>query len=468
MHVLLSGAALPSQFPADDQYPIRSERSRVRELARSRYPHGIAATSIELSDAPGIGDPLPKIVFGARCAHGRLFAEADIWRQAKDGSREAVLVREGTSIKDSYFREAAILDYCFTRCESEPARILIAHVNKSVERAGQIEPLQFLIERDVTRRVRAVRKEITRDLDAFLDELDADPLLSRHADRLCRGSRTCPLCSRDVDPPESSHIESLHRGGSLVAELRREGFTSIADVPPDRLHHPRQRIQQRSLIEDRPQIDVAALKTFVDALEYPRFYLDFEATSTALPPFDRVRAWEHVPYLYSLHRDDGDGLSHTEFIVTPGIDGREQMVQRLVDELGPEGSIIVYSAGFERGIISRLAEIVPDHGDALAGALERIVDLLQPFADFSFYHHEQGGKVSLKTVLPVLTNEDYSEERIQDGYTANLAYRYLSELATSGQAADDQDTILSDLASYCEMDTMAMVHIVSRLEHLVG
>ena len=148
----------------------------------------------------------------------------------------------------------------------------------------------------------------------------------------------------------------------------------------------------------------------------------------------------------------------------PGTDGRVAMVERLVADAGGCGALVVYSAGFERGLLQRLAEIVPEHAEAIDRLVRRIVDLLDPFREFDYYHHEQRGKVSLKTVLPVLTRRDYSEEAVQDGYTANLAYRYLAEFPSLDEQA--RTRLLEDLTSYCAMDTMAMVHIVQELRRV--
>jgi hypothetical protein len=148
----------------------------------------------------------------------------------------------------------------------------------------------------------------------------------------------------------------------------------------------------------------------------------------------------------------------------PGADGRAEMIERLIADAGDHGSIVVYSAGFERGILQRLARLVPERAGELRGLEERIVDLLDPFREFSYYHHEQRGKVSLKAVLPVLTDRDYSQEQVQDGYTANLLYRYLAERQDA--SSEVRTKLLADLVSYCAMDTMAMVHIVRELRQL--
>lgn len=479
LHLKLRGGALPSHSEADTLYPVASERSRVRGLARRRFPRAVEAGPLpsgesdeggardDRSDGAGEGGSGPTQLFDARCYYAPFEAAADVWYPTKPDGMAALLVREGTSVKESYLREAAFLDYCFAGCGERPRRILLLHVDKTYERSGELDLDDLFVERDLTGRVRKMRRAIEAELEALRGELEADPTLERYRDTLCERPHGCPVCSRDLPDVEVDHVSSLHRGGALVTELLEEGITSIPEIPVDRLVHPRQEIQRRTLIDRRPHVDAGELRAFLERLTHPVCYLDFEATSTAVPPFDGVRPWEHVPYLYSLHREDADGtLDHRSFMIEPGSDARAAMLDSLLADAGGCGSIVVYSAGFERGILQRLADLVPGRADDVARLVERIVDLLEPFHEFRYYHHEQRGKVSLKTVLPVLTSRDYSGEAVQDGYTANLAYRYLAEAPSLDEAA--RERLLVDLRSYCAMDTMAMVHIVEELRKVAG
>ncbi|MFW6260768.1 MAG: DUF2779 domain-containing protein [Spirochaetota bacterium] len=473
LHLRLSGEALPSGIEADRLYPVASERSRVRELARLRFPRGVEGGPLDGAPyqpaAPESDGPAPGAapLFDARCYYAPFEAAADVWYPAKPDGMAALLVREGTSVKEAYLREAAFLDYCFAGCGERPRRILLLHVNKNYERGSELDLDELFVERDLSGRVRKMRREMEAELESLRSELEEDPTLARYRSTLCERPRSCPVCSRDVPEVDVDHVSSLHRGGSLIAELLEEGITTIPEVSVERLHHARQEIQRRTLIERRPHVDTAELRAFLDRLSYPVCYLDFEATSTAIPPFEGVKPWEHIPYLYSLHREYADGsLDHRAFMSDPGVDGRIEMLDRLLADAGPCGSLVVYSAGFERGILQRLARLVPERANDVERLIARIVDLLEPFHEFRYYHHEQRGKVSLKTVLPVLTTRDYSGQAVQDGYTANRAYRYLAEAAAVDP--ESRAKVLSDLTSYCAMDTMAMVHIVGELRRVSG
>ena len=69
--------------------------------------------------------------------------------------------------------------------------------------------------------------------------------------------------------------------------------------------------------------------------------------------------------------------------------------------------MVVYNVSFESGVLNRLAQAYPEH-DAWVGAVQaRMVDLLDPFKAFDYYHPDQHGSASIKAVLPALTGRSY-------------------------------------------------------------
>ncbi len=126
--------------------------------------------------------------------------------------------------------------------------------------------------------------------------------------------------------------------------------------------------------------------------------------------------------------------------------------------------------------------------------VRRMVDLLEPFADFMVYHPDQWGKVSLKRVLPAFTDvPGYQDETVQDGMHANLGLirrmdRYIvaaggKDSITAGAVAAEGVTELvetmcpnlvaplpteDEIVAYCAVDTIAMYHLIRRLEGLAA
>ncbi len=438
------------------KFPVRRDRDEVREIARERRSLPPGCELNRLITAPPFE------------------AVADLWYPQRPEGIATVIVREATSLKQAYLIESAFIRYCAQMAGETVTRQFVHYLDRSYLHGDELEGDALFISADVTRRVGLMYGEHKDRLDALRTELTADPFLERHRDTICSRPHTCPVCSADLTPVGDDHITNLYRGGELARRLLAEGYEAITDVPEEKLPHARQRIQQRTLVSGRPHIDADAISRFLESISYPLHYLDFEAVSSAVPRYSGTHPWEHVPYLFSIHTEEAPGasLAHQWFLMDPHHDQRRELLRSLLSILEGDGTVLVYGAAFEAGILSRLGETFPEQSAAVEDVTGRMADLLQPFNEFAYYHNTQRGKVKLKTVLPILTGEDYSDLVVKDGYTANFAYRYLAGMAED-TAADDAAAVSSaaltdNLVRYCTMDTLAMVKIMEELRSIVG
>ena len=110
-----------------------------------------------------------------------------------------------------------------------------------------------------------------------------------------------------------------------------------------------------------------------------------------------------------------------------------------------------------------LAAAFPEHVGWIASAKCRIIDLLEPFQNFDFYHPDQHGSASIKVVLPVLTGRRYADQDIQEGAQANLEYLRVQ----FGHVREaERQMVRSQIGQYCGQDTEGMAWIVEAVERL--
>ena len=113
---------------------------------------------------------------------------------------------------------------------------------------------------------------------------------------------------------------------------------------------------------------------------------------------------------------------HLEFLHEDNTDPAEALADRLVADIGESGSIVVYHATMESGVLKYLAKRFPQHADALLGMNERIWDLEIMFLKH-YRHWKFGSRSSIKIVLPVLVPElNHEDEAISDGGEASLKW----------------------------------------------
>ena len=180
-----------------------------------------------------------------------------------------------------------------------------------------------------------------------------------------------------------------------------------------------------------------------------------------------MRPYQQVPFQFSLHWQPAPGAKpeHYAFLADGSSDPRPEFLIRLRDCIGDKGTIVVYNAKFEKGVLDGLVDAFPKHAGWIDGVEARIIDLLEPFQSFDYYHGEQHGSASIKAVLPVLTGHSYTDLEIQEGGTASLEYL---RVTFSDVAGDERQRVRQQLERYCGQDTEGMIWIVDAVRKLTA
>jgi hypothetical protein len=185
-------------------------------------------------------------------------------------------------------------------------------------------------------------------------------------------------------------------------------------------------------------------------------HLDFETVGSAIPLYPNTRPYQAVPFQWSNHVEAADGtVRHEEYLHGDAGDPREPFARTLLDSLGHEGSICVYTS-YEQNILTALADTLPHLRDALLALIPRLWDL-HAVVKAHYYHPSFGGSYSIKAVLPALIPAlAYDDLEIQDGTTASLQY---ARMTFGNPDPDERGRLRTSLLKYCERDTLAMVEI---------
>jgi hypothetical protein len=87
-------------------------------------------------------------------------------------------------------------------------------------------------------------------------------------------------------------------------------------VPDSHLMNDKQRLQVESYKTKSSHIDHESIRNFLKAICYPIHFLDFETFKPAIPLYDRLRPYQHIPFQYSLYikRDKHAGLKHFDYL----------------------------------------------------------------------------------------------------------------------------------------------------------
>ncbi len=445
----------------------------VGMLARQLFPGGVDLSpasprdfgpSIEAT-RQAIADGAP-VIYEAAFVHEGVLAALDILVKDRDGWK-AYEVKSSTGVKDYHLTDAALQSWVIEGNGLSLADVSIVHLNNQYERQGELDVQRLFTVASVKMRMAAERMAVPQRVAGLKHTFQLPHAPETGIGPHCSAPFPCDLmhhCWAHV--PEGSVFELAYARGRDW-DLYRRGIVRLADIPADEPLTTTQQWQVRAIKHGESQVDKIALRTWLTGLRYPLHHLDFETFNPAIPPFDRTRPYQQLPFQYSIHVQHARGAApeHREHLADGHGDPRAELVRRLLDDIGPEGDILAYNAGFERMVLQDLSLVFPEHAPALQGIIGRIKDLRSPFQWGWYVVPAMNGRTSIKVVLPALVPSlGYADLEIQEGGTASGLFQQVVE----GRYAGDQARLRHDLLAYCGRDTYAMVKVLEVLEGVMG
>lgn len=269
--------------------------------------------------------------------------------------------------------------------------------------------------------------------------------------------------------PSYSVFDISRLSGKRKFALYQQGIVNIENVPGNIQLSEKQQLQVDCWNEKRKHIDKKAIQEFLQTLQSPLYFMDFETIQPAIPLYDNTHPYQFLPFQYSLHyrKRKGSALQHCEFLAEAGKDPRENFITQLLGDTKSEGDILVFNKSFEATRLKELAKDFPEYAKDLNERIARIKDLMTPFEKKWYYDNAMEGSHSIKKVFSALVpkaKEGYKKLVIQDGGMAMKAYAELQTETDKTKIAETRKHLLE----YCKLDTLAMVKILEVLEGIVG
>jgi len=430
----------------------------VGSLAKRMFPNGIEIKTdpadfegaIRLTQEALL---LRRPIFEAAVSANGGFARADILNPIGEHGWEIIEVKSTTGVKDIHIPDLAFQAWVFTEAGIEIRRCVLCHINNAFVRHGEIDPQQFFTLRDVTAAVAENSRHTEEHVGQMGEIIRSATCPEIQIGNHCDSPYTCSLHDHCWSFLPARNVLDLYRETkSRGMDLLKRGVLRIADIPDDYPLSDKQTIQRLTAISGKPHANRSQIETFLNTLEYPLHFLDFETFSTAIPMFDGTRPYEQIPFQFSLHivREVGATPEHRKFLADGRNDPRSEFMRHLKSAVEPSGSILVFNASFEKGRLKECAEALPENESWVEAVNRRVVDLLIPFKRFNFYHPDQCGSASMKLVLPALTGKDCKSLDIQEGNTAS---REFIRVTFTDVTALERQRVRLALDQYCGQDT---------------
>ncbi len=443
----------------------------IGELATKVFTDGIDLSELDFKEnidktTESLKERKP--IFECGFLVDNLFSRGDILVPVEEDKWDIVEVKSATKIKDVNIHDVSFQKYVYEKSGIKIRKCYLMHINNQYIKNGEIDPNELFHQEDITEKVEEFNSGIEERIENMFKIIKSkeEPKISIGV--YCSDPYDCPLkseCWKDI-PKES--IFNLYRMLSKKKfELYDSGITKLNDVPENVKLNEKQQIQRRLAFDGGIHKDEREIKNFLDNLQYPIYYLDFETINPAIPKFDGMKPYQRIPFQYSLHvQEEKDGkLKHISYLAEGIEDTKREFLSSLRENLGDKGDILVYNQGFEKGVLNESVILLPEFREWYdENILPRIKDLWDVFRNFYYYDPKQNGSASIKYVLPILSELSYSDLDIKNGILASLEY----ERVTFGDVSEeDKKKVREDLEKYCKLDTLAEVEIVKSLREVV-
>ncbi len=440
----------------------------VGDLAKERFPGGIEIP-FDAKNFDGMVKQTSQLIAeGAEIIYEATFKQRGVFAMAdilvKKGNKWDIYeVKASTKVKEYHRNDAAVQWYALSNVLSLN-KAYIVHIDNTYVRNGSLDVWKLFSAVDITEDVKERQSEIQQQLNE-MEQVIAGDEPDQKIGTQCSDPHACDFsayCWKDV--PQKSVFNLYRLSSNTKFDWYYQGIKRLEDIPAEFKLTDTQNIQVESAISQQIFLNKEVINEFIDSVKYPINFFDFETFQNAVPRFNNQRPYQQLPFQYSLHILHQDGrLEHKEFLADENEDPRDTLIEHMLTDLTPEGSIVAYNQSFEKGRIKELAEFNPKHKQALLALNERFVDLLHPFQKLGYYHPEFNGSFSIKSVLPAMFPNDpeldYKQLDIQNGGMAMDIFANLHK--ENDKTVREQ--IRKNLLAYCRLDTLAMVKILGKL-----
>ncbi len=460
-------------IPDQQTQSLFNTRYDVGELACQLFPNGIEI-KFDSNNFNGMMTKTKEfisngceVIYEATFKEDGIFAMADIL--VKNGDAWDIYeVKASTYTKEYHKNDTAIQWYAISKAINLN-RAFVIHINNKYVRDGKLNTKELFTIDDITDIVLEKQDHVEPQLIEMEDMLKND-IPDIDIGGHCSDPNTCDFrghCWEHI--PKNNSVFDISYAMGKQWKLYYNGILNIDDIPNDFNLGKNARTQIQYHKSQEIKIDKLKIKEFLDTIEYPINFFDFETFQNAIPRFDNQRPYSQIPFQYSLHILHEDGtLEHKEFLGDENSDPRDELSKQMLKDITPTGSIIAFNQSFEITQIKNLSEVCLNMSDELLALNDRFIDLAHPFQYKHYYHPKFNGKYSIKIVLPTMfPNDDELDYKklgsIQNGGDAMDTFAKLYLLKDKSKLED----IRKDLLAYCHLDTLAMVRIWEKLHEIV-
>ncbi|MGB3948093.1 MAG: DUF2779 domain-containing protein [Bacteroidia bacterium] len=453
-----------------EQKAIFNRGNSVGELAQQLFAGGIDATPTKRSDNIAAVEKTQQlinsgveIIYEAAFQYKQVLAILDILVK-KENKWYAYEVKSSAKISHTYLLDASLQYWVITHAGIELEDISLININNQYIK-------QDVLELNKLFSITSVKNEALKNQPLVEEKIEASKLVSENPQmpnvaigEHCFSPYSCDFmgtCWKTV--PKNSVFEISGVQKAELFNLYHSGYKTINEIPEKNNLDKNANIHIQAVKQNEIKVDKTAIQQFFSKISYPLFFMDFETFMPAVPLYNNTKPYQNIPFQYSIHYKETkeSPVEHFEFLAEQGIDPRKQFLENLLQHTKTEGTIFAFDSLMERNILKGLKKDFPEYSNEIDFRLNRIIDLMQPFQERSYYHPAMKNSHSIKNILHALIPElNYNNLPISSGSIAMIAFEKLQTETDIFKIIQTRE----ELIEYCKLDTLAMVKIFEILE----
>ena len=402
-----------------------------------------------------------------RLADGELRINVPLMRKTAKGF-DLYFIYYGTTIKDLDTLTYQISCDVLNKMGYDYDNIYLVYLNGEYVNEGSLDVDKLFIITDEYKhqKLSKIISKLNVDYETVIKQMSTSSIKDYNPKKRkpCRLTGICDYYDRCFPNEAKLEDDSIL---SLVSSAKKndmydEGIRCLKDVDINRLEG--NRVQYAQIMASKNNglfFDRYALKDFLNDLnEYPISFIDFEWDRYLVPIYRGMKPMDVVCFEFALYILDENGhLEHRTFVGTQ--DCRREFVEGLIQYLPKTGPILAYNAlGAECLRLKELMDVFPEYKDELENMNSRFIDLATPFIEGIVYDTRMQGNYTLKRLVNICSEYDYSDLNIDDGMAAVYNWRDI------GKGSNDKE-IIENLKEYCSLDAYGLYLVYCWLTKLL-
>ncbi len=222
-------------------FVLMNQGREVGRLAQQLFPGGVSVRTGNPEEAVRLtrellANPGIPAVFEGAFEHDRVLVRVDVLQRRKEDQWRLVEVKSASDLKEQHLEDVAFQSYVLSRSGVKLASVWLAHINREYVLTGTtVDPRQFFLFRNLTRRAQNLQPELTFRLRSQFRVLAMPKAPDLPTGPHCVNPVTCEFLNLCNPPIPNDHIGYIPRlNASAMEQLEEMGVKSSRVTPNHR------------------------------------------------------------------------------------------------------------------------------------------------------------------------------------------------------------------------------------------